>query len=194
MTTRLYYGPPTSAQSHYAKAPPNQCHVVAFRNCPELRNLGETRVVKTRNALQPQIEAGTSASNPIWQGVTPMKLAALLFLISIAGFAENWSGFLVDGRCWNSRQTNVSQDTTTVSRDMDMDLRYCSPTVHTKHFSVILYDWRGLRLDPKGNTRAAQIVERGNTHRVPYVSVNGKLNRKTIQVTSMSAHTTKPQH
>jgi hypothetical protein len=87
-----------------------------------------------------------------------MRLATLLFCISTVGLAANWSGYLVDSGCYASRQTNVSGDTTTVDRDMNMDIRYCSPTAETKKFAVVLTNWRGLKLDSAGNVRASQLV------------------------------------
>jgi len=61
-----------------------------------------------------------------------MRLAALLFCLSAAGFAGTWSGYLVDSKCWTSRQENVSLDTSTVSRDMRMDLYYCLPVIRRR--------------------------------------------------------------
>jgi len=92
------------------------------------------------------------------RGVVKMRLATLLFCISTVGLAANWSGYLVDSGCYASRQTNVSGDTTTVDRDMNMDIRYCSPTAETKKFAVVLTNWRGLKLDSAGNVRASQLV------------------------------------
>lgn len=115
-----------------------------------------------------------------------MQPLLLLFLISTAGLAQNWSGFLVDSRCWASFENNASGDSTTVNRDMDMGVRYCSPTAHTRRFAVVLYDWSRIKLDPDGNLRAAQIVEHGNTRALIYVSVRGVPNKKTIKVISIS--------
>lgn len=116
-----------------------------------------------------------------------MRLAALLFCISTVGLANSWSGFLVDSRCWESRQNNVSQDTSTASRDMDGDVRYCSPRAHTTKFAVIQHDWTPLKLDSDGNTEAAELVQHGKVGCVTYVYVTGTVNHHTIRVHSISA-------
>jgi hypothetical protein len=74
------------------------------------------------------------------------------------GFAGTWSGYLVDSRCFASEQTNVSQDATTVGRDMSMALRQCVATSETKKFAIVLSDWTSLKLDAAGNEKAASIV------------------------------------
>lgn len=115
-----------------------------------------------------------------------MKLAALVFCMSAAGLAESWSGLLVDGRCWTSSQTNVSEDTTSPNRDMSFDVRACRPTDDTKKFMFVSSDWRGFKLDPAGNARAAQLIGNGQSHRAIHVSIKGALSKRTIRVTSMS--------
>jgi len=109
-----------------------------------------------------------------------MRLAALLFCLSAAGFAGTWSGYLVDSKCWTSRQENVSLDTSTVSRDMRMDLYYCLPGYKTKSFAVVLDDWTALKLDPAGNERAVDLVRRAGKRSLIDVTVTGILDRKTI--------------
>lgn len=38
-----------------------------------------------------------------------MQLAALACLSSTLGLAESWSGVLVDSRCWESEEGNVTR-------------------------------------------------------------------------------------
>ena len=58
-----------------------------------------------------------------------LRTAALLCFSFGFGFAANWSGFLVDSRCFANRERNVNPtDTlTAVDRDQNSELRYCSP-------------------------------------------------------------------
>jgi hypothetical protein len=114
-----------------------------------------------------------------------MRFIALVFCLCAAGFAETWSGYLVDSNCWRNRQENVSLDTSLVSRDMRMDLFYCLPTAKTKRFAVVLYDWSALRLDAAGNERAADLVRRAGKKPLLDVTVTGVLDRKTIQAASI---------
>jgi hypothetical protein len=121
-----------------------------------------------------------------------MRFAILFLCLCTAGFARTWSGFLVDSGCWTSLQTNVN-DELTGGQAMNEDVLYCSPRGHTKHFAVVLYDWSKLKLDPRGNVRAAEIVRRAPKHHAVYtVNVNGVLSdKKTIKVASISAHAIK---
>lgn len=117
-----------------------------------------------------------------------MRLAALFFFLTTAGLASTWSGFLVDSRCWTSRQNNVTIEATTVARAMNADVRFCSPTRDTKRFAVVLHDWRKFRFDPTGNVRAAQVVAKSPSGSSYNVTVKGLLSdKRTIKVAALSA-------
>ena len=68
-----------------------------------------------------------------------VRLTALLCLVSALGFANNWSGVLVDSKCYASEESNVNPgDTDTyVDRDRNFELRYCHPTARTKSFAIV---------------------------------------------------------
>jgi hypothetical protein len=117
--------------------------------------------------------------------ILKMRVIIVLLCVSAAGFAANWSGYLVDSGCWASRQNNVSNPTTTVDRDMNMDLRFCSPKAETKHFAVVLNDWRSLKLDPAGSEKASLLVRNVHKPTVVNVTVSGALTKRTIQVDSI---------
>ena len=102
-----------------------------------------------------------------------MRLAALLFAVSTLGFAGNWSGYLVDAKCYHSELTNVSQDATSVSRDMGMALSQCLPKASTRKFAVVIYDWTSVKLDPYANEQAVQIVQHVPKHSLICVTVRG---------------------
>lgn len=116
-----------------------------------------------------------------------MRLAALLFGLSAAGWAGTWSGYLVDSGCWTSRQQNVSLDTSAVDRDMRMDLYYCLPTRKTHSFAVVQGDWSALKLDSAGNEGAADLVRSAGKRPLIDVTVTGVLDRRTIQSASIPA-------
>jgi hypothetical protein len=122
-----------------------------------------------------------------------MRVATLLLCASALGFAGSWSGFLVDSRCYASRQNNVSRNTTTVTRDMDMDIRFCSPGAKTREFAVVLNDWQSLKFDPAGNERASELVQRAPKRSVFRIAVSGVLNKKTLKVGSISVASIKTQ-
>lgn len=121
-----------------------------------------------------------------------MKLTILLtFLVSLAAaraFAENWSGVLVDARCYASEQSNINpQDTDTyVDRDRNFELRYCHPKTRTNSFAIVQESGDPLKLDSAGNTKAAEIVQNHKTKSNLFVAVTGDLKKDTIQVSSIS--------
>jgi hypothetical protein len=116
-----------------------------------------------------------------------MRLASLLFCVSSVGLAGTWSGYLVDSRCYANEQTNVSEDTSVVSRDMRMELGYCTPNAKTKRFAIVLNDWNTLKLDPAGNARASGLVRQAHKGSGFEVTVGGVRNKNTIKVDCISA-------
>ncbi len=110
-----------------------------------------------------------------------LRLVSLLICLSPLGSAGTWSGFLVDSNCFASEQTNVSQDATTVGRDMRMSLHKCIATSETKEFAIVLYDWTSLDLDATGNARAAAIVRDVRRRSTLYcVTVGGVREKRRI--------------
>lgn len=115
-----------------------------------------------------------------------MRLATLFFLVSAFGFAQSWSGYLVDSGCYKSDQANHNVDPSTVERDMNMEWRQCSPNAKTKDFALVLPDWSSLNLDPAGNTKAAEIV-RNSAKKMPIaVTVSGERTAGTVKVISIA--------
>jgi hypothetical protein len=113
-----------------------------------------------------------------------MRLAILLFCVSAVGFAGNWSGYLVDSRCWASETFAVAGPS--VGRDMNMEIRYCSANARTKKFAVVLNDWGRLTLDSSGNRRACALVQQAHKGSVAIVNVRGVRNKNSIKVESIS--------
>ena len=116
-----------------------------------------------------------------------IRLAALFCLASALGFAESWSGVLVDSRCYDSMQRNVNPtDTlTNVDRDMNQQIRYCSPNAKTKSFAVVLPEGMSFRLDSAGNAEAAQLVRKAGKKSRFVVAVTGTITKGTVKVDSI---------
>jgi hypothetical protein len=118
-----------------------------------------------------------------------MRLAVLAALSTAAGFAETWSGPLVDSKCYAAEQRNVNPtDTETfVDRDRNYEIRYCSPTQKTKLFAIVGQDGQRLKFDPAGNAKAAELVRNVTKKHVFAVAVSGEMVGKAIKVDSISA-------
>lgn len=117
-----------------------------------------------------------------------IRIAAVSCLTSALSVAANWSGALVDSKCYAAEERNVNPtDTlTNVDRDRNQEIRYCSASSKTKSFAVVPSDGVGLDLDAAGNGKAAELVR--TTGRKPRleVAVAGELNKQTISVDSIS--------
>jgi hypothetical protein len=126
--------------------------------------------------------------------VLTLRIAALLGLSVALGFGENWSGSLIDSKCYASRERNVNPtDTlTNVDRDGSEEIRFCSPSPRTKSFALVLYDGRSFSLDSPGNTKASELVRSSRKRQSPLsVAITGEIVGQAIRADSISAA---PQH
>jgi hypothetical protein len=119
------------------------------------------------------------------------RLVAVLCLVCLASslsFAANWSGFLVDSRCYDSEESNVNPTDTQlyVDRDRGFEIRYCSPRPKTKTFEVVLSDGTRFRLDSGGNAKAVNLVRNLGKKSTVAVNVTGEMRGNTVQVSSIS--------
>jgi len=112
----------------------------------------------------------------------------ILLLAPSMALAENWSGFLVDSRCYASEERNVNAADTQphVDSDMNWQVRFCAAGTKTRDYAVVPEDWQSLKFDPAGNARAHELVRQLARKHLLRVVVSGDRNRKTIQVRSIS--------
>jgi len=115
-----------------------------------------------------------------------LRVLILLFAASALSFAQSWSGYLVDAGCYRNDQSNHNENSSTVERDMNLELRQCSPTAKTRDFALVLRDWSSLKLDSSGNAKAAQVI-RNSAKKTPVaVTVSGEQTVHTLKVSSIS--------
>ena len=114
------------------------------------------------------------------------QLAVLLGLASSPALAANWSGPLVDSKCFEARQRNRNPfETHPASTDVGEAIRYCSPKAKTKSFGVVQPDGTVLKLDSGGNEKARQLILKAG--KAPYkVEVAGEKAKNTIKVDTIS--------
>jgi hypothetical protein len=115
-------------------------------------------------------------------------LTGMLCLSGAVGFAQGWPGYLVDAKCFESLERNVSPlDTqTAVDRDVGREIRYCHPTAKTKAFAFVQQSGERFQLDAAGGLKAAEIVRINGKKARDLVNVSGQKNGHTIQVKSIS--------
>jgi hypothetical protein len=117
-----------------------------------------------------------------------IRFAALLVLTFALGFAGDWSGVLVDSKCFDGAERNVNPtDTLThVDRDQGQEIRFCSPRAKTKSFALVQPDGMSFKLDSGGNAKASELVQKSGRKSPFRVAVTGEMSRQTIKVDSIS--------
>jgi hypothetical protein len=118
-----------------------------------------------------------------------LRVAALLAFSAAFGFAEEWSGSLVDSKCYASAERNVNPtDTlTNVDRDGNREIRFCSPSSKTKSFMVVRFDGPSVNLDAAGNARASELVRTNRKTRPFFVTISGQMVGEVFKLDSISA-------
>jgi hypothetical protein len=81
------------------------------------------------------------------------------------------------------RMTDTS---TFVDHDRNLEIRACSPNAKTKIFAVVLPDGLSFQLDAAGNTKAAELIRQTGKHSVFAVAVTGEMIKHTVKVDSIS--------
>jgi hypothetical protein len=120
---------------------------------------------------------------------TTTPLAGVIFFFAATPiFAQTWSGFLVDSKCYESMERNTDPwDTSTyVDRDKDWEIRFCSPSEKTKSFILVDHDGIDFRLDPAGNAKAAELLQKANKKISLEVVVTGEMSKEMIRVNSIT--------
>jgi hypothetical protein len=116
-------------------------------------------------------------------------LAALASLTSTAAFSDgSWFGYLVNSDCYESASGNVSPwSTATVDRDMDWSIKYCAPDAKTKSFGLVRQDWQMFKLDPAGNTKAAEFIQKTGKRKRHLITITGETEKKILKVDTISS-------
>lgn len=117
----------------------------------------------------------------IFRAICLSGLAATLSL------AESWSGSLVDSKCYGARRSNVNPfETHPASTDLNQAIRYCSPNIKTKFFSVVQQDGMSFTLDSGGNAKAHELLlESGKKSRYR-VTVTGEMTQEILKVDTIT--------
>lgn len=117
-----------------------------------------------------------------------MRVAALFCWSAVLSFAGSWSGNLVDSKCYANEERNVNPtDTlTSVDRDGNLEIRYCSPNKKTKSFALVQPDGQSFIFDTVGNAKAAELVRKIGKKSPLGVVIRGEMAGKMIQVASIS--------
>ena len=113
---------------------------------------------------------------------------AVLLLGSSPALAENWTGYLVDAKCYASEERNVNPFAASfdANHDRAYEIRVCRPKVRTRKFAVVDANGHSFELDSKGNEKAADFIQRIGEKRLLNVTVSGDRRDHTVTVESIS--------
>ena len=115
-------------------------------------------------------------------------LLVVLCLLSVPVFADTWTGYLVDAKCYASEERNVSPFDSNVDTDRDRgsEVQFCRPSPKTKTFAIVDYDGRSVALDASGNAKAADLAKQATRKSVIAVTVTGQKHGKVVAVDSIT--------
>ena len=111
---------------------------------------------------------------------------------SLAGspaFAAEWSGYLVNSKCYQIEQENKNPtDTMTdVDRDKGLQVQLCTPNDKTKSFAIVQRNGGAtLKLDSVGDAKAAELVKKFGRKSFFGVDITGERSRNTVKVASIA--------
>jgi hypothetical protein len=117
-----------------------------------------------------------------------LQIVAFIALASATMPAtENWTGYLVDSRCYETAARNVSPwSTSTVDRDMDLNIRQCRPNAKTKFFALVQFDWKAFEIYSAGAEKAAELVRNAPKQKTYVVNVVGSIENGLLKLDSIS--------
>jgi hypothetical protein len=136
--------------------------------------------------------------NAAWAcNIKPVRgylMTALIRTIALGAFAcglslaQTWSGWLVNGKCYESLERNVNpwDPGNGAQRDRGRQIAYCVPNSKTKVFSIVDRDGNNFKLDATGNTQSVDLVRNAGKRNDYFVTVTGEKAKDTIKVVTVT--------
>ena len=109
-------------------------------------------------------------------------------LLAVFLFAETWSGYLVDAKCYASQERNVNpfDSNFNTNHDRGYEIRVCRPSAKTTSFTVVARDGSSFELDPSGNDKLADLIRQAAKEPDIAVTVTGEKHKDTVKVNSIT--------
>jgi hypothetical protein len=111
---------------------------------------------------------------------TVAKLGIALGAFAAMGYAENWTGKLVDAACHDKSQQNPADS------KQKSDIAACEPTASTTSFAIQTADGKVYKLDASGNAKASTAMKGNPGDKNPTATVSGTMEGQTVKVDSIS--------
>ena len=110
---------------------------------------------------------------------TIAKLGLVLGAFAALGYAENWTGKLIDASCHDRSQQNPAEK-------QKSDLSACAASASTTSFAIETSEGKVLKLDAAGNAKAATALKGNPANKSPEATVSGSMEGQTVKVDSIS--------
>ena len=111
---------------------------------------------------------------------TIAKLGLGLGMFAALGFAEDWTGKLIDASCHDNSQKNPAES------KQGGDLATCAATASTTSFAIQTSDGKVYKLDASGNAKASTALKGNPDNKSATATVSGTMDGQTVKVDSIS--------
>jgi len=111
---------------------------------------------------------------------TIAKLGLALGVFAAMGYAENWTGKLIDASCHDRSQQNPADS------KQKGELATCAATASTTSFAIQTSDGKVYKLDASGNAKASTALKGNPNNSNATATVSGTMEGQTVKVDSIS--------
>lgn len=111
---------------------------------------------------------------------TIAKFGLVLGAFAAMGFAEDWTGKLIDASCHDRSQQNPANS------KQDGELATCAATASTTSFAIQTSDGKVYKLDASGNAKASTALKGNPNNSNATAKVSGTMEGQTVKVDSIS--------
>jgi len=111
---------------------------------------------------------------------TISKLGLALGMFAAIGYAENYTGKLIDASCHDQSQKNPAD------AKQNSDLASCAATASTTSFAIQTSDGKVYKLDASGNAKASTALKGNPDNKNATATVSGTMDGQTVKVDSIS--------
>ena len=114
-------------------------------------------------------------------------LVVLLCVVAAPAFAEGWTGFLVDAKCYASEETNVGPfDLPFYLTRRGDEIPACRPGRKTKIYAIVDLDGYTFEIDSSENAKAADVVRKAANRHVLRVRITGEEVNKKLKIDTIT--------
>jgi len=111
---------------------------------------------------------------------TIATLGLALGVFAGLGYAEDWTGKLIDASCHDRSQQNPAD-----SKE-NRDLASCAATASTTSFAIQTSDGKVYKLDASGNAKASTALKGNPANKAPSATISGSMDGQLVKVDSIS--------